>query len=218
MDLTAQLDGYSERIDPSFWSEPVNAITNAAFLIAALIMWRRTQGIAMGRALSAILFAIGIGSFLFHTYAQTWAAIADVLPIVAFVLLYIFIATRDYWRQNALVSAGAVLLFFPYAAATIPLFNLIPVFSVSAGYGPVPLLILIYAFGLRNREPETARGLAIGAAIILVSLTFRSIDEPICSGLPLGTHFLWHVLNAIALGWMIEVYRRHMLARTEIQG
>jgi aspartyl-tRNA(Asn)/glutamyl-tRNA(Gln) amidotransferase subunit C len=30
--------------------------------------------------------------------------------------------------------------------------------------------------------------------------------------IPLGTHFLWHILNGIMLGWMIEVYRRHMLA------
>jgi hypothetical protein len=29
---------------------------------------------------------------------------------------------------------------------------------------------------------------------------------------PLGTHFGWHLLNAVMLGWMIEVYRRHMLA------
>jgi hypothetical protein len=28
----------------------------------------------------------------------------------------------------------------------------------------------------------------------------------------LGTHFLWHILNALMLGWMIEVYRRHRLA------
>ncbi len=67
MDLTAQLDGYCERIDPSFWSEPVNAITNAAFLIAALYMWRRSRSLPMAQALCVVLFAIGVGSFLFHT-------------------------------------------------------------------------------------------------------------------------------------------------------
>lgn len=213
MDLTAQLDGYCERIDPSFWAEPINAITNAAFVLAAIFMWWRSAGLPMARALSAVLFAIGVGSFLFHTYAQTWAAIADVAPIAIYVLLYIFLATRDYWGQTTLISLGAVLLFFPYAYITVPLFELLPVLNVSAGYGPVPLLILIYAFGLRTRAPETARGLAIGAGIILVSLTFRSLDMPVCHDLPLGTHFMWHILNGIALGWMIEVYRRHMLAQ-----
>ena len=218
MDLTAQLDGYCERIDPSFWSEPVNAITNAAFLIAALYMWHRSRGLPNAQALCAVLFAIGVGSFLFHTYATTWAAIADVTPIAVYVLLYIFLATRDFWRQNTLTSLGAVLLFFPYAYVTVPLFEMLPILNVSAGYGPVPLLILIYAFGLRNRAPETARGLAIGATIILISLTFRSLDMPVCENLPLGTHFMWHILNGIALGWMIEVYRRHMLAQPAKQG
>lgn len=218
MDLTAQLDGYCERIDPSFWAEPVNAITNAAFLLAAIFMWHRSRGVPMARALSAVLFAIGVGSFLFHTYAQTWAAIADVAPIAIYVLLYIFLATRDFWNQNTLISLGALVLFFPYAYVTVPMFELLPVFHVSAGYGPVPLLILIYAFGLRNRAPETARGLAIGAVIILLSLTFRSIDMPFCESLPMGTHFMWHILNGIALGWMIEVYRRHMLAPPQKQG
>ena len=35
MDLTQQFDGYCERVDLTYWAEPVNAITNAAFLIAA---------------------------------------------------------------------------------------------------------------------------------------------------------------------------------------
>lgn len=30
---------------------------------------------------------------------------------------------------------------------------------------------------------------------------------------PVGTHFLSHILNAAMQGWMIEVCRRHMLAK-----
>jgi len=51
----------------------------------------------------------------------------------------------------------------------------------------------------------------VGVAILCVSLTARSLDEPLCDVLPLGTHWLWHVLNAAMLGWMIEVLRRHRL-------
>jgi hypothetical protein len=218
MALDHHIDGYCERIDPSFWSEPVNAVTNAAFLISALFMWRRADGLVMAQLLCVILFAIGVGSFLFHTFAQTWAAIADVAPIVAYVLAYIFAATRDFYGQKTWIAALAVLLFFPYAAALVPLFAQIPGFESSSAYGPVPLLIVLYAIGLRNKAPETARNLAIGAAMICLSLLLRSIDEPLCDALPLGTHFLWHILNAIALGWMIETYRRHMLARSAIQG
>lgn len=212
MDLTQTLDGYCERLDPSFWAEPINAITNVAFLISAIFMWPRSREFAMAQLLCVILVAIGVGSFLFHTYAQTWAAIADVLPIIAYVLVYIFAATRDFYGQKPWVAGAAVVLFFPYAALLVPLFAQIPGFESSSAYGPVPLLILLYAIGLRNKAPQTARYLAFGAALICLSLLLRSIDAPLCEAIPYGTHFLWHILNAIALGWMIETYRRHRLA------
>jgi len=82
----------------------------------------------------------------------------------------------------------------------------------AAGYLPVPLLILGYGWALRHRSPDTARNLGIGAFILLVSLSLRTLDQPLCSSIPFGTHFLWHVLNAVMLGWMILVYRAHVLA------
>ena len=89
-------------------------------------------------------------------------------------------------------------------------FDALPFFTVSAGYWPVPLLIAIYAVLLRDRVPQVAQGLALGAAILVLSLTFRSVDAALCLVIPLGTHFMWHILNALMLGWMIEVYRRHL--------
>lgn len=212
--LWRQIDGYCERTDPSYWSEPVNAITNAAFLIAALVLWRRIGNAHMplARALCVLLAVIGVGSYLFHTHAQVWAAIADVLPIVGFSLLYIYAANRDYWGWPVWGAALGASAYIPYTAALTPLFEALPFFAISSFYWPLPVLILAYAVLLRNRAPATARGLAIGAGILCVSLTARSIDEPLCAAVPLGTHFLWHVLNGVMLGWMIEVYRRHMLA------
>ena len=209
MDWTRAIDGYCERTDPSYWAEPVNAVTNAAFLIAALVMWRRTAGMPLGRAMCAVLAAIGVGSFLFHTHAQAWSALADVVPIGAFILLYVFAANRDFWGWPLWLSLLGTAAFVPYAMALTPLFGALPFFQVSAFYWPVPVLILTYAILLRGRAPATARGLAIGAGILVASLTARSVDEGLCPAIPLGTHFLWHVLNGIMLGWMIEVWRRH---------
>ncbi|MBM3605048.1 MAG: hypothetical protein FJX25_09905 [Alphaproteobacteria bacterium] len=215
MDWLAPVNAYCERTGPDYWSEPINATTNFAFLIAALVMARRLRGpgMAMGNALAAVLFVIGIGSWLFHTHANRLTGLMDVLPILAFILLYIFAATRDFFGARPwsalLVTAG----FFPFAAATVPLFAMIPGLGSSASYAPVPLLILIYAVLLRRRMPETARGLAVGSGILILSLTFRTLDQPLCGVTPFGTHFLWHILNATMLSWMIEVWRRHREAR-----
>ena len=210
--LARQVDGYCERVDFAFWAEPVNAVTNAAFLVAALLMWTRVRGRGMplAEAMCAVLAAIGVGSFLFHTFATVWASLADVLPIVLFILLYVYAANRHFWGLPVWGAALGTTAFVPWTAATLPVFSALPFFEVSAPYWPVALLIAVYAVALRRRAPQTARGLAIGAAILAVSLTFRSVDETVCGAIPVGTHFMWHVLNGIMLGWMIEVYRRHL--------
>jgi hypothetical protein len=80
------------------------------------------------------------------------------------------------------------------------------------------VLILLYALLLRRRAPATARGLVLGAALLVLSLTFRTLDGPLCGVLPVGTHFLWHILNAGMLGWMIEVWLRHRGGPTHGRG
>lgn len=212
MDWGAAVDGYCERTGPEFWSEPLNAVTNAVFLVAALVMWRRSD-LPMARALCAVLAVIGAGSFLFHTIAERWAGLADVLPILGFILLYLYAANRDFLGLRPVLALVATAAFVPYAASTVPVFaRLLPFLGSSAGYAPIPVLILAYAALLRARAPATARRMAGGAMLLLLSLTFRTLDGPLCATLPTGTHFLWHVLNAIMLAWMIETYSRHMLA------
>jgi len=38
-----------------------------------------------------------------------------------------------------------------------------------------------------------------GLFVFAVSLTLRTLDEPLCAALPVGTHYLWHVLNGVTL-------------------
>jgi hypothetical protein len=210
MDWLAPIDGYCERVTAGFWAEPANALTNLAFLAAAWIMWRRVAARRTGQALCLALAAIGLGSFLFHTFANRLTAVMDVAPIALFILLYVFAATRDFLGAAPWLAGAAALAFIPYASALKPLFDRLPFFSTSAFYWPVPVLILLYAACLRARAPDTARGLALGAAILVASLTFRSLDTTLCPSVPAGTHFMWHVLNGLMLGWMIEVWRRHV--------
>jgi len=209
MDWTRTIDAYCERTDASYWSEPVNAVTNAAFLIAAMLMWRRSGGERGGQVLSAILFVIGIGSYLFHTHATAWSAAADTTPILAFVLVYIFLANRDYWGWPIWGAALGALAYIPYSVALTPVFGALPFFDISSFYWPLPVLIFVYAALLSRRAPATARNLAIGASILCASLAARSLDDMLCRTWPLGTHFLWHCLNAAMLGWMIETWLRH---------
>ena len=208
MELSRQIDGYCERLEPGLWAEPVNAITNLAFVLVALLMWRRTGGQGLGGVLSILLGLIGIASGAFHTHAVVWTAAADSLSILAFTLVYLYGANRRFLGLRRGIALGVTVLFLPYAAAVGAAFAQIPGLGGSAVYLPLPVLIFAYAIGLRQSAPDTARGLTIGALILCASLAFRTVDEPMCHLVPGGTHFVWHLLNAVMLGWMIEVYRR----------
>jgi hypothetical protein len=165
---------------------------------------------APGRALAGVLAAIGVGSGLFHSFANPLTGLLDVLPVAAFILLYVFLASRDFLGLRPRASLALALGFIPYALVLTPVFRALPGFAVSAFYWPVPVLMLGYAWALRGAAPATARGLAAGAGLLCLSLAARSADMALCAAWPVGTHFLWHLLNGAMLGWMIEVWRRHV--------
>ena len=208
------IDGYCERIDASFWSEPLNAVTNVVFLMAAIWVLRREELNNKARALAFLLGMIGIASFLFHSVATAWAGALDVLFILLFTLLYIFVATEDFLglpRRSALV---VTLGYFPFSVVldwlTLPLSFL----GSTRIYIPILILITLYSLILYKKFPYLSRGLAMGALLLTISMFARSVDLPLCETIPTGTHFLWHVINAIMLAWLIEVYRRHIISRS----
>jgi hypothetical protein len=208
------IDGYCERIDASFWSEPLNAVTNVVFLMAAIWVLRRKELNNKARALAFLLGMIGIASFLFHSVATAWAGALDVLFILLFSLLYIFVATEDFLglpRRSALV---VTLGYFPFSVVvewlTLPLSFL----GSTRIYIPILVLITLYSLILYKKFQYLSRGLAMCALLLTISMFARSLDLPLCETIPTGTHFLWHVINAILLAWMIEVYRRHIISRS----
>jgi hypothetical protein len=44
--------------------------------------------------------------------------------------------------------------------------------------------------------------------VLVVSITARTIDMAVCAAFPLGTHFLWHLLNALTLYILIIAMMR----------
>ena len=214
MDWTTQVDSYCERVDFSFWSEPVNAITNLSFIIAALICLnmtiRRDREEGYTFALCAILFGIGVGSFLFHTFATRWAGVADVVPILLFILVYVYAATRRYLGMGHISAALAVIGAMLFSSAFPGLWNsVLPSINGSEAYVSTLLIIIGYAVILARRGHPAATGLFATAAVLSLSLTFRSIDPVICEALPLGTHFMWHLLNGLLLGIALGTFIRH---------
>ncbi len=201
-DWATPIDIYCERLSPAFWAEPINALTNAAFLIAAFVIylrWRRAPAGDMPvLALILILTAIGIGSFLFHTFADRWSVLADVIPITIFIYVYFFFAMRRFFGLGfiaALVITAAFMGLTVFIEGQLPAGFL----NGSGSYLPALVAIAIVGAVIVRRRPEIGRPVLAAGAIFAVSVTFRSIDMAVCGAMPLGTHFLWHMLNALTL-------------------
>ena len=210
MDLWRQIDLYCERTDPGFWSEPANALSNAAFLLAAAVLWHRAgaarppqagdahaaHAARDARVLAALLGLIGAGSFLFHTLATVWAAWLDqgAIALYIYAFLWLFLA-----RIAALPWWGALGGLGVFAVASRALTAPFPPGSLNGSYAYLPALLalgLLAADAWRRGNAGAAR-LAAAAGVFVVAIGFRSVDLALCEAWPLGTHFVWHCLIAL---------------------
>jgi hypothetical protein len=137
-----------------------------------------------------------------------WTAAADVVPIQLFAFGYFAFALRRYLGASAPVTAAGTAAFFGLALALSwagRAFLPMPA-SGSAGYAAFLLGLFGIAAAL-PRGPALSRQrrlLAFAGAAFAASLTMRSIDFAVCAGIPLGTHWLWHLLNALVLYWLLR--------------
>ena len=200
MDWSTPVDLYCERPGPSCWAEPVNAVTNAVFLIAAavaFVQWRDRSGRDWpALALIAVTFAIGIGSFIFHTVATRGAALFDTVPIAVFIYGYLWLALRRFLGLSRWLAPMLVIAF---GLLSYGLGLVVPRGALNGSHAYLPALAALLAVGSLTREAAPRRMLLAAAAVFAASIIFRSVDQSICAAVPLGTHFLWHALNGLVL-------------------
>ena len=233
MSLGEKIFIYCERgQDPSFWAEPINAVTNAAFVFAALAATRDYLAVPPARRtataalLVALTFVIGIGSFLFHTYATRWASLADTIPIALFMVAYFAFVLRRFFGLDWLLVLLGVAVFFAAIryAGTIQCSygELLPITARSGarclngtvGYAPALLALLATAIALALLRHPAWRLLALASGVFLISMTFRTLDMELCEltrlgGHLRGSHFMWHVLNGLTLYILLRAGIRH---------
>lgn len=205
MDWYAYIDIYCEHTAPGLLNEPLNAVTNAAFFVTAFLAMRATRraGGATARdgflwLLIVLVALIGLGSTAFHTFAERWSLIADVAPITAFIYAFFFFAMQRFVKLSTTVSLVATLAFL---AAAYGFGEILPPDLPKLSWEYIPALAAMLGVGaVLIRLGHPAGHWIFGAGgMFAVSLTLRTIDPAVCAALPIGTHFLWHILNATVL-------------------
>lgn len=208
------LDSYCERAGQlGTFAEPLNFATNGFFILAALMASHALLHYpAHGRRidlwlLALLMFAIGVGSGLWHWKPSAATLLMDVIPITLFMNLYLLSALRRLfelsWLRVFCCWGLYVMLTFAGQAYLPP-----DMLHGTVMYLPTYAAMVALTFGLARRDVRIGRVFALITTVWSLSLIARTVDLELCQSLPIGTHFVWHTLNAWVLWRLLMVLVR----------
>lgn len=209
------IDGYCERVAGGYGhslGEPFNTASNIAFIIAAIFLIKmlcRSSKIRLQDSdiiiLITTLFAIGIGSALYHAIPTSTTLLMDVLPITLFIHLYIvsfLIRMAEVKWYSAVISITAFVGVGVFFTKTFDADTL----NGTIMYVPAFLTLVIMAFILLLKKDNFAKSVFVTTAIWAISLSFRTFDVKLCDlTFGIGTHIFWHALNAVVLYRLVKI-------------
>ncbi len=213
----ALLHIYRERSgDPEFWAEPLNALSNASFLIAAILAVDLAickQALKPSTlALISLSGVIGCGSFLFHTMPSYLTMWLDIIPIALFQILFLWMISQKLLSCSGWGSAGIVIIVVGSSLSLMPIHQPL---NGSLFYMPSFLAMLVFSALWAKRSSIEPYLLGLTACLFALAITARSIDWIV--PWPVGTHFLWHLLNGFVVytalrTWIIVTSSKHLIA------
>jgi hypothetical protein len=200
------LDHYCERVAPGLWNEPLNLFSNLAFIVTGILIGRMlikqrrqiTGPIWDLVLLNFLVFAIGIGSSLWHLLANQWSLYADTIPILIFINIYLLSCMV---RTFSLTIIMSLAIFVAYHIINYGIQSGLPAGFLNGSIFYLPTWGFLLGIAVANHKRKTSIKNDYFSAWVFftISLVFRTVDQSLCASLPVGTHFIWHLLNAVTL-------------------
>lgn len=205
---------YCERTASGLWAEPLNSSSNLFFIIAALVfaihLGKRNKCLGPTPDLWLLFWltlTIGIGSSLWHSIAEPWAQVADILSIALFVSIYLLCWMVRVAGFGAWTTTGFFVVYL--ALNLLPTALLAHDFMHSSQlYLPTLLTLAACTIYLKFIDSVEAGKLGLLTLLFGISLTFRTLDLLLCGSWPSGTHFVWHTLNALLIFGLLQILLR----------
>jgi len=197
---------YCERTDIRFYSEPLNALSNISFFISAILVYRllkkKNANAYYYRFLPYLLLFIGTGSLLWHSFRNPFTLVLDAIPIWIFFLLIVFILIYKLAgsKNTATIILTSYFFLQVLTSYAFPDFFNGSIRHVVNGVAFVGIIAWVY-----KKYAHVSGNLIAAFLLYILAIVFRSIDNAVCAYLTVGTHFLWHILNAIAAYLAIKV-------------
>jgi hypothetical protein len=211
---------YCERLGPGPFAEPLNALSNLAFVIVAVLAAGRMREFAnlslATRLLPWSLGVVAVGSALYHTYRGPGTYILDVVPLTAFIAGSVILVLRKVLggTSKAIGVGAAFVLLQLLLLIFIPRHFL----NGSAPYLVAILFIPLIMAWIASRYGSLAWNIIPVAVLFALAFVFRTVDGIVCPWLPVGTHFLWHITAAAAAYYVIRLVVLIEVAHLESPG
>lgn len=198
---------YCERYTSGLLAEPLNSITSIAFLVTAWAIWRMVRRYGSVNVeitvLVSVLVAIGFGSLLYHIFATVWSWVLDVVPILTFQIIYLWLYLRNIIHTR---TATAITLAVSFLAVVLLIWALSDALNGSLPYFPALASLIglgFYHYRHCDRDGITLFG---ASGVFSFAIFFRSIDLLACKSFQAGTHFIWHLAIALTLYLCARAY------------
>jgi hypothetical protein len=151
------------------------------------------------KVITAMIVAIvagGVGAFLFHTTATVWAVGLDVLPFLVFMLLVLWLTLTRFFAWPPLMAAIGVAVFIAvvFGGGVVVARGMLP---AGAYYLPPLAVLVVVAVILWFRGSPAGPSYFAAALVFAMAFAARELDDPLCPAIPVGTHFVWHLLAAL---------------------
>ena len=203
------VDAYCERLVPGFGGEPFNMLTGLAFLAVGLFTLRRAPAVA-DRLAAAALALVGLASAVQHGFALGVTVKAD----QGANLLYLTLLGTLMLRRLAGAGFASALAGGVAVVALTQVVGGNPAVQQALGRASdtfflLMLVLLGAALSLRATHPATAGRIAFAGAVLAAGLPFRFLDASLCPSWPLGTHGIWHLVNATSAALLLSALARH---------
>lgn len=198
---------YTETDLSRFPVEPWNTASNLIFLLI-IIYFAWTTRLSFKRypliVISLPILLVGfVGGTVFHaTRSNRIWLVMDYMPIMILSLLASMALLKELlgsWIKA--FGIGAILfigvrLIFAYSELPIG-------FRISIGYTSLALMIILPAIFVSKKEDWRGIGYILSSIIFFgFAITFRILDST--KILPMGTHFLWHLLGGVSVFCLIK--------------
>lgn len=200
---------YCERTSQHLWAEPINMLSNFAFFIAfAALIYQIRHFKKVSKIyyiFSTWVLAIGLGSLSFHIFATPLTMWMDIVPIFGFIICYLLWANSRLLNRPLWLNILIVLIFLTFTLFMDYRFKHIA--SGTLSYLPAWLFLLGFTVKVWYTFPSVflRHNFLKSLNIFSLAIFFRCVDLPLCELIPFGTHFMWHILNAVLLYYLCMI-------------